>query len=177
MPTVCLCTEADVSHIAGKLSRRAFRKCIIRVVDVGKFGRRSGKAGFLTSSVCVNYDGASHFHSFPVPVTHQSFDWATRLPTPREKQSLPAGSSMLGHGEFGGPLASLCLPSEVNLAPTLDFRKWRTHAPSVLHSLRRDSVVVKLASTRSSVRRTAHADHAHKIVAQTAQVETCACVS
>ena len=73
---------ADVSHIAGKLSRRAFQKCIIRVVDVGKFGRRSGKAGFLTSSVCVNYDGASHFHSFPVPVTHQSFDWALEVESP-----------------------------------------------------------------------------------------------
>eukprot|EP01044_Picomonas_judraskeda_P034712 COSAG03_NODE_14515_length_461_cov_2.662983_1_plen_32_part_10 len=28
---------AVVPHIAGKLSRRAFRKCIIRVLVVGKF--------------------------------------------------------------------------------------------------------------------------------------------
>ena len=44
----CLRAAAVVPHIAGKLSRRAFRKCIIRVLVDGKFGQRTGKV--LTSS-------------------------------------------------------------------------------------------------------------------------------
>ena len=44
--TVCLRAAAVAPHIAGKLSRRSFRKCIIRVLDVGKFGQRAGKVLF-----------------------------------------------------------------------------------------------------------------------------------
>ena len=48
----------DSSRDAGHGSR----ECIIRVLEVGKFGRRTGKVLFWTSVLCSNYDGASHFH-------------------------------------------------------------------------------------------------------------------